>query len=187
MSKFSLRKQLKSDRLGLSSSEIDDASLQAATHLLKTDLYQSSQSIALYLAFKNEIHCSKLIEQCFLDNKSCYLPVIKSNEEAFFVHYQENQKLIKSEFGIFEPEHSEDDVTDIEEIDLIITPLVGFDSRGHRLGMGAGFYDRVFQNKKHPFLCGLAYSSQEVEEVPVDDWDVNLDGVATEKEFKIFT
>ncbi len=67
-------------------------------------------------------------------------------------------------------------------------PLVGFDSCGHRLGMGAGFYDRALrprldrtQSFRRPRLIGIAYSVQQVERLEPAPWDVALDLVVTER------
>lgn len=67
--------------------------------------------------------------------------------------------------------------------DLILAPLVGFDRRLNRLGMGAGYYDRAFAELPDARRIGLAWSIQEVSALPTDRWDVPLHGIATEREW----
>jgi 5-formyltetrahydrofolate cyclo-ligase len=72
-------------------------------------------------------------------------------------------------------------------LDLVLVPLVGFDARGNRLGMGAGFYDRHFAFLRHrrawrrPLLVGLAFEAQRVERIPAAGHDVPLWAVVTER------
>jgi 5-formyltetrahydrofolate cyclo-ligase len=72
---------------------------------------------------------------------------------------------------------------DAEEVvpDIIITPLVGYDSRLDRLGQGAGFYDRAFARFPDAWRVGCAWSVQEVPAIPTDIWDVPLHAVITER------
>ena len=67
--------------------------------------------------------------------------------------------------------------------DLIVTPLLGFDRRGGRIGYGAGHYDRAFQRFPGARRIGFAWSVQQVDAVPLDPWDVPLHAVVTEREF----
>lgn len=72
-------------------------------------------------------------------------------------------------------------------LDLVLVPLVGFDARGTRLGMGAGFYDRYFAFLRHrrtwlrPRLLGVAFDVQRVEHIAAFDHDVPLWGIVTER------
>lgn len=74
-------------------------------------------------------------------------------------------------------------------LDLVLVPLVGFDDRGNRLGMGAAFYDRHFGFLRHrrawrrPLLIGLAFDLQRVDRLPVAPHDVPLWGIVTERGF----
>lgn len=67
--------------------------------------------------------------------------------------------------------------------DIILTPLVGFDRRGNRLGQGAGHYDRAFAAFPHARRIGVAWSVQEVDALPADPWDVPLHAIITEREW----
>lgn len=67
--------------------------------------------------------------------------------------------------------------------DIILTPLVGFDRRGNRLGQGAGHYDRAFAAFPHAHRIGVAWSVQEVDALPADPWDVPLHAIITEREW----
>lgn len=66
---------------------------------------------------------------------------------------------------------------------IVLTPLIGFDRRGNRLGQGAGHYDRAFAAYPNAWRVGVARSVQEVEALAADPWDVPLHAIATEREW----
>lgn len=69
---------------------------------------------------------------------------------------------------------------------LVLTPLVAFDIRGNRLGMGGGYYDRMLgrasDSTHRPLVIGVAYDFQHLDGLDSEDWDQSLDGVVTNKE-----
>jgi 5-formyltetrahydrofolate cyclo-ligase len=66
-------------------------------------------------------------------------------------------------------------------MDMVCLPLVGFDNRCQRLGMGGGFYDRSLARKKwgKVFTVGLAHECQQVTQIPIAAWDIALNAVLT--------
>jgi len=72
------------------------------------------------------------------------------------------------------------------ELDIVFLPLVGFDTSGHRIGMGKGFYDRALSHRRHlrrwrrPLLVGIAYNVQEVADLAASRHDVPVDLIVTE-------
>ena len=73
-------------------------------------------------------------------------------------------------------------------MDVILLPLVAFDRKGYRLGMGGGYYDRSLafrrsrQQWRRPRLIGVAHSCQQHPGLPQQHWDVPLDCIITESE-----
>lgn len=85
-------------------------------------------------------------------------------------------------YGIREPS-LDCPVLGLEEIDLALVPGLAWDRQGHRLGRGAGYYDRLFADPAWRGLrVGLFFAAQEVPSVPVDPWDARLHAVVTEHE-----
>jgi len=72
---------------------------------------------------------------------------------------------------------------------LIFLPLVAFDNAGNRLGMGGGYYDRTLAWKQRrrywhgSRLIGVAYGFQQLERLPVESWDIGLDGILTDRQY----
>ncbi|ENN87318.1 putative 5-formyltetrahydrofolate cyclo-ligase [Rhizobium freirei PRF 81] len=68
--------------------------------------------------------------------------------------------------------------------DLMLVPLSAFDRTGHRIGYGAGHYDRAItrlhEKGLNPRLIGIAFDCQEVPSVPAEPHDVRLDAILTE-------
>ena len=102
-----------------------------------------------------------------------------------FFKWSNNYPLKINKFGIPEPESSR-----IFYPDILLVPLVGYDSNLNRLGYGGGFYDKsinkhkkCFKKKEKPFITiGLAHSSQETDLLPHESHDMKLDFIVTEKE-----
>ena len=74
--------------------------------------------------------------------------------------------------------------------DLLFVPLACFDRRGHRIGYGAGYYDRTLTNLravKPVHAVGVAYGVCEVDAVPYETHDQSLDAVVTDQETILFS
>ena len=93
-----------------------------------------------------------------------------------FLRWAPGDPLATNRLGIDQPLDSASEVTP----DIILTPLVGFDSDCNRLGQGGGFYDRAFDEHPRALRIGVAWSVQQVESIPTDQWDKRLHAVITE-------
>ena len=181
-----LRRQLRQARRSLS----PDQQLNAAKALLSKVKEQRSnpqiidaKHIALYLSNDGEISPHLLCEYFWQQNIQTYLPVIQDKQLAFAL-YSANTVWQENVYGINEPITTE--YLSGTELDIVFLPLVGFDSEGGRLGMGGGFYDRTFANKRTdeaPLLIGLAHDCQQVKSLPVEGWDVPLQAIITPTHF----
>ncbi|OBW99378.1 5-formyltetrahydrofolate cyclo-ligase [Gallibacterium genomosp. 1] len=136
------------------------------------------KNIAVYLSFDGEISTNQLIETLWRQGYHLYLPVLHPFSEGnlLFLSYTPTTKLVKNKFNILEPELDVRQVLPPDRLDIIFTPLVAFDLKKNRLGMGGGFYDRTLENwQNKPFLpIGLAHHCQQVEHIPTEDWDMPL-------------
>jgi 5-formyltetrahydrofolate cyclo-ligase len=70
---------------------------------------------------------------------------------------------------------------EIKKPDVIICPLIGFDKKLNRLGRGGGYYDKILLNNKKAIKIGFAYSTQEIESVPMEKHDICMDAIITEE------
>ena len=145
-----------------------------------------SWRIALYAALPEELDATPLIELARARGCRLYLPRIDRHSLGRKMHFvQMNDRHRTNRLGIAEPQGSQ--IIGARWLDVVFLPLVGFDSRGVRLGTGGGYYDRAFAFRRWrtvwhtPLLVGLAYSFQQVEQIIPAAHDVLLDAVVTEK------
>jgi 5-formyltetrahydrofolate cyclo-ligase len=103
--------------------------------------------------------------------------VVAKNQALEFHHVPEGYVLMPGTFGIHEPLAHWPLVTPA----VLLVPLLAFDSGGHRLGYGGGYYDRTLAALKTVRTIGIAYAGQEVETLPHEDHDIRLEAVLTEK------
>ena len=96
-----------------------------------------------------------------------------------FLAWAGDAALERGPFGLRQP------AADLPELapDIILTPLVGFDRRGNRLGQGAAHYDRAFAAHPEAWRVGLAWAVQEVDALQPDPWDMPLHAIATDQEW----
>jgi 5-formyltetrahydrofolate cyclo-ligase len=104
------------------------------------------------------------------------LPVTPRRGEALtFRGWQPGDAMVPERFGTMRP------VGEILVPDMLLIPLLAFDSFGCRLGYGGGFYDRTLVGLPGRFRLGCAFAAQQVDAVPVGPYDIRLDAVATER------
>lgn len=181
-----LRQQLRQKRRQLSSYQQRQASQKLCQRLSKLISYQRAKHIALYWPSDGEIDPSPLLSQALSAGKHCYFPVISEQGTLAFKRFSPRNRQRKNRFGITEPSRFSKNCH-AKQLDLVFLPLVGFDRRGARLGMGGGFYDKTFawkhkHQRRKPQLVGLAHHIQEVNGLTVDSWDIPLIAIATDRE-----
>ncbi|WP_313522020.1 5-formyltetrahydrofolate cyclo-ligase [Shinella sp.] len=114
------------------------------------------------------------------------LPVVLDRETIIFRELVVGAPVVKTGFGTTGP----GDEAAVLEPDILLVPLSAFDRAGHRIGYGAGHYDRAIDRLKAkgrtPKLIGIAFDCQEVASVPVEPHDVALDAILTESGFRLF-
>ncbi|MEH6515507.1 MAG: 5-formyltetrahydrofolate cyclo-ligase [Halioglobus sp.] len=176
--KTALRKQLRARRLELSPAQQQSCAETVASHLSKAPFWQQAQCLAVYFAADGELDPAALVSLARIAGKSVYLPAIMPNKRLEFRLWEPGTELRDNHFGI--PEPRSDGIAH-KTPDLICLPLVGWNKRGTRLGMGGGYYDRYLHHAGTTTTVGLAYALQESEQLPQDSWDVALDFVVTEE------
>lgn len=187
--KDSLRAPLIQARKKLSTSEVSEKSKSIVKTIVESDYFKSSHNIAFYHAVNGEADPQALLSSVGKNQqKQFYLPVLSKKLSQGLVFAPFSQKTIfkNNKFSIPEPVIESDKTRNANELDLIIVPLLGFDRKGNRLGMGGGYYDRSLSfrlnNKNKPVLIGFAYKFQELDNITHEPWDVKLDFIATEDE-----
>ncbi len=189
------RRQLRARRRSLNPQERRRRSEALCRRLFSQALFRNSRRIAVYLASDNEVDTRPILERAWSLGKEIYLPVLAPflHNRLWFTRYEADTPLVRNRFGIAEPRSVHRRRIPSHALDLVLTPLVGFDTNGNRLGMGGGFYDRSFgflcrrQRWRKPRLVGLAYDFQQLSELPARDWDVPLSAVATDSDWHVFT
>jgi 5-formyltetrahydrofolate cyclo-ligase len=190
-----LRKELRSARRALTPAQQHRASRQLFQRLAQHPLFIRSHHIAFYLANDGEIDPGLLFNYAQRLGKICYLPVLSEwpTTRMAFQRIRPGQRWSRNRFGITEPKTDRKAQTRPWRLNLVLMPLVGFDEHGNRLGMGGGFYDRMFAYRRMrsswggPQLLGLAHSCQKVEVLPVKSWDIPLNGIVTDAECILFS
>ena len=139
--------------------------------------------VATYRPVGSEADPAALVEAARRAGCTLALPHVADRETPLRFLSWDGEPLVAGPFGLSQPALHAPEVAP----DLILTPLVGFDRGGSRLGQGAGHYDRAFAVHPHAWRVGVALSVQEAASLPSDPWDVPLHAVITDKEWIVMT
>ncbi|CBL43703.1 5-formyltetrahydrofolate cyclo-ligase family protein [gamma proteobacterium HdN1] len=185
--KKALRKILRARRLALTRGEQYLAALGLGRQFKRFAANRRITRVGVYFANDGEIDPSAIVQWCWKTNKQPLLPVLHPTRtgELLFLPWLPETPLARNRFGIPEPDSARSNPRPVWTLDVILTPLVGFDVQCSRLGMGGGYYDRTLApaftgyTPRRPLLIGVAHECQKVENLPIEAWDIPLDGVLT--------
>lgn len=171
-----LRREIKSRLALLSPDEKLNLSRAVIKKFLASSYYRDAKIIMAYLSMPDEIQLQEFFVAAFADEKILAVPFISAGEMIAAVLPNLNS-LEVGEYGIATVKSDVRKFIDAEKIDCIITPGLAFDTQGHRLGKGGGFYDKFLARAVNAKKIALAYDCQIVDSVPAESFDVNVDMV----------
>jgi 5-formyltetrahydrofolate cyclo-ligase len=180
-----LRDHYKHIRTAMAPSQRMQAAEAVAEQFFQQTELSNAGYIAGYWASFGEVPLHVL--QMRLPSEAIWcLPVIKNDKTLGFSPWRPGDELVSNHYGIPEPNVSASALLVPQNIDIVLMPLLAYTRDGARLGMGGGYYDRSFAfrhgNRRKPILIGIAYSHQEAEHLPHEEWDVALDMLINERE-----
>jgi 5-formyltetrahydrofolate cyclo-ligase len=178
LSKESLRQAFKQRRRDLGPKRRAEAGRLVSERLATLETYLRASEIAAFWPLPEEIDIRPFINLCVSAGKNIYLPRVNRVEERLeFCHFGgDPEELAAGPLGILEPLGPE---APYGHIDLLIVPGLAFDAHHHRLGYGAGLYDRFLKAAGAPSI-GVAFDVQTIDILPTAEHDVAVDQVATE-------
>jgi 5-formyltetrahydrofolate cyclo-ligase len=187
MDKAELRRKLQNGLLAMPSEQRSLKSRKACQNLVSMPEFQSASTVMMYLSLPHEVDTCEAILHAWQLGKIVAVPKI-SWQQRHMIAVQINSLetgFSTSASGLRNP------VTGVPvpfgDIDLVVTPALGFDRKGNRLGRGGSYYDRFFANNKlKAHRCGFAFAEQVVDSIPLTDSDQPVDSLVTDKEVVYF-
>jgi 5-formyltetrahydrofolate cyclo-ligase len=185
-----LRRQLRAGRRAIPDAARRNYDRAIHASLRQLGVWQRGRRVAAFLGMPGEVDLRPCFGAAWQRGVRIFVPHILNRRDSrmVFVPLEPGAPLRGNMFGIAEPLHGARGQVPVRHLDTILVPLVGFDRHGHRLGMGAGFYDRALRPRldrsqpfRRPRLVGIAYSIQQVDRLEPAAWDVALDLVVTER------
>ena len=181
MPKRSLRLQILTRRKALSHDQWLAFSRMAQRQLISLEEFSRAKCIALYAPAHNETDTAEILEAAFAAGKRVLYPAV-CGERMVFRQVEGLRSLAEGSFGILEPcptgiDHHAD------EPDLIIVPGVAFDSNGHRIGYGKGYYDRFLLHPgRKAHLVGLCHDFQLIDgAITAEGHDIRMELIVTDR------
>lgn len=146
--------------------------------------YKNADTILCYISTDIEVDTRKFIKQALKDGKKIAVPKCFNDGIMIFFEINSLNNLIRSGFGIDEPDENIHRRIDENEINdaLCIVPALSFDKNGMRLGYGGGFYDR-FLSTYRLNAVGICYSSCITDRIDAQAYDIKIKNIITENEY----
>lgn len=179
MDKKALRREIGAKKSALSASEIECRSAILADKLFETPQYRDCDALYAYLSFNQEVRTNPIIERAWADGKRVAVPKVVGSDMVFIWIDSFDGLAPQGAFNITEP--IEDGPVADDATALILMPGLAFDPEGHRVGYGGGFYDRYLAAQPNHPTVALCYDFQLYDHLDVDDFDVPVDLVITDR------
>ena len=186
MEKSALRHEIKQRLVQMSKEDRIAKSKQICERIIDAPVFRKATVVMMYLSMPHEVDTTLLILSAWQQGKTVAVPKVSWQQRHMLpVELTSLETGLKTEqMGLRTPTNAIP--IPFDQIDLIITPGLGFDKNGNRLGRGGAFYDNFFKHEKITAArWAVAFSGQIYDEIPNDDSDVPIDAVVTENEIII--
>ncbi|MGV2100592.1 5-formyltetrahydrofolate cyclo-ligase [Rhizobium sp. 21-4511-3d] len=163
-----------------------EKALAMADHAGEAVAFDPGTIISGFLPIRSEADIRPLMARFQARGARLCVPAILDKQTIVFRELLRDAPLIATGFGTSGPGPD----APVLDPDILLVPLSAFDARGHRIGYGAGYYDRAIsllrQKGRKPRLIGIAFDCQEVAHVPDEPHDISLDAILTESGLRFF-
>ncbi len=174
MDKKALRAEIKAQKRAMTQEQIEDKSAALSALFRASSLYREAKTIYGYLPYNQEVRTIPMLAQAIADGKRVAVPKVYGDTMKF-LYITDLSQIAPGYAGIPEPV-ADEPVAD-DPTALVLMPGLAFDTQGHRIGYGGGFYDRFLEEEpNHPTLA-LCYDFQMLPHLDTESHDIPVDCV----------
>lgn len=175
MTKKELRQFVRMQKRMYTQEQLDQMSKPIIAKLMVHPRVKNAKTIMMYYSLDDEVNTHEAVDLLVAQGKRVVLPAVTGETTMELRCYEGPKDLQGGFFHIMEPVGKP--FTDYDEIDLIVVPGMGFDTRGNRLGRGKGYYDRFLARVPAIYKIGICFPFQKMPGIPTDENDVMMDEV----------
>ncbi len=187
--KHTIRKYLLGKRDAIDPDEKKKKEAEIERSLFKLPEFKNAKKILFYASFRSEVNTITYIQDVINLGKKIILPVVDARHKRLDLYYVNDvSELVPGYKEIPEPGILKDREAALGDINLVIIPGTGFDTKGFRLGYGGGYYDRLlsyeskmFANVEHIPTVALAFEEQIGDRIPSESHDIKVDMIITDE------
>ena len=177
--KAQIRKECLSRRNALSQSDITNKSRSIHERIRALSEFVDASQILVYVSKDNEVDTHPLIRDLLEEGRCVLVPISLDDGTLKWSALQSLDDLGPGAFGVPEPRPKQRRLVEPASDALVIVPCVAFTPSGDRLGHGGGYFDRFLAHHAGTTV-GLAFETQKIESLPIEEHDIPLDVVLTE-------
>ena len=174
VTKAELRSRVRDLKKAAAREDMEAQSLAVCHRVMRLPRWREARTVLLYHALPDEVDTQRLLEAALREGKTVLLPVVVGDELELRCY---EGTLCEGAFHILEPTSSSPLFDRYADIDLALIPGMGFDDRGHRLGRGRGYYDKLLSHCQGVYKVGICFGFQRCGEVPFEPHDILMDEV----------
>lgn len=185
--KREIRSELIKKRDAIESRDWEVYSKAIQKTVVTSSVFKQADCIMAYADFHGEVGTLMIVENALLAGKRVFLPRVLDNFTESKMEFYEiltTGELVSGYKGIKEPVGNRQRAFNAEDWEgktvLMFVPGVAFDRNNNRMGYGRGYYDNYLRGKSDIIKCGLCFSMQVLDEIPVTDNDIQLDFCVSE-------
>ena len=170
-----IRKEILLKRASLPIEQRKLSDLVMADRIIGHQWFYRADVVLGFVNYDSEISTIEILSEALRQGKKLFLPKIVDDDMLFYC-IDSLDDLVEGYKGILEPK-GDTEKFEYEKYKeyrvLMLMPGVAFDIYGNRMGYGKGFYDRFLANKEvlQTYSIGIGYKCQQVEKLPVDEFD----------------
>lgn len=185
MDKKAVRLEIKERIKRLNQREIHKFNREINSHIVNSRLFLEGKVIMGYLGEPGEVLIDQALQTALSMGKTVCVPqILEAPGEMQAARLVTLKKLGRDRYGIRTPQESAEVVAP-EDIDLVLTPGLGFTPAGERLGRGAGYYDRFLPRCTKAVPMAIGYEVQVQKELPTNVHDAKVRYLCTEKGLRV--
>ena len=161
---------------------LDEVSTQLSDVFLALIAERSWIHIAVFIPLPGEPDIWTPSQQLMATQAArIYAPRMMPGNQLDLVMITNTTALLRGPFGVIEPPLESNALADLTTLDAIFIPGLAFSKDGGRLGFGGGWYDRLLARIPDKTIkIGVCWNELLIDSVPMDAWDVHVDGILTE-------